>query len=304
MEEAIKDRLQIMAEAYSSSSLSEERNGNVNKTFEKSLITELILDGYSIQSIKEDEENILNAYPNLAKLTMNQTELKTLKNFPYSNTIKILELTDNFIQNDLHILCEKIPNIQKLELGGNHIKNFEEIEKLKKLTDLIELGLDLNPISSEKDFKQKVWQIFPKLNILDGCDREGNEVEFNTEEEEAQEAESDDETTLKGFYEKEYNEEDDEDDEDFAPDGEEEEDSEIEDEEDENEGGEDGGVIGEEDDEEGEEEEDDENEGGEEDDGGEEEDDEEEERDEDVLLNKRKTENISDQEERKKSKLN
>ena len=55
------------------------------------------------------------------------------------------------------------------------------------LKQLEQLGLDLNPVASLPEYREKVFALIPSLIILDSKDRQGEEREANdsdTEEEE------------------------------------------------------------------------------------------------------------------------
>lgn len=44
------------------------------------------------------------------------------------------------------------------------------------------LSLTGNPITEKEGYREKVFEIFPELEILDGADREGNEIDSEEEE--------------------------------------------------------------------------------------------------------------------------
>ncbi|OEH75221.1 inhibitor-1 of protein phosphatase type [Cyclospora cayetanensis] len=182
-------------------------------------LTELILDGRSIRGITPEDAAALKKFHNLTKLTLNQTGLASLANLPCMSSVRTLEATDNHISSCLKLLVDAFPNLRKLQLGGNHIKTFEDLEPLARLSQLEQLGLDLNPVASLANYREKVFSIVPSLVVLDSRDRQGEEREAadsDSEEEEDDEGEEVD-TTLKDFYEAEMPEQDAEDAEDFEP---------------------------------------------------------------------------------------
>jgi len=63
-----------------------------------------------------------------------------------------------------------------LALGGNPIKTVEEIKVLSKLRELKEVDFIQCPVSELPDYREKVYEIIDGLDILDNCDREGNQV--------------------------------------------------------------------------------------------------------------------------------
>ncbi|KAL8274761.1 hypothetical protein Esti_001310 [Eimeria stiedai] len=227
-------------------------------------LTELILDGRSIRSISAADGEALKKFANLSKLTLNQTGLASLANLPSMASVRTLEATDNHISSGLEHLVKAFPNLRRLQLGGNHIKTLADLDPLAKnskqptelfsphsfsevqqllllqqlgrsillcvhtgaLSQLEQLGLDLNPVASLPDYREKVFGLLPSLQILDARDRQGEEREaVESDSEEEDEGEELD-TTLKEFYNADLPEEDVEDAEDFEPACDEEEDEE------------------------------------------------------------------------------
>jgi len=70
------------------------------------------------------------------------------------------------------------------------------------MKNLKNLDLQGNPIADQPQYKEKIYELFPDLEVLDGYDKEGNEV--MSEDEEEEEEEFDDE--------EQYGDEDDDDD--------------------------------------------------------------------------------------------
>src|SRR3990167_10484313 len=69
-------------------------------------------------------------------------------------------------------------DLQTLSLTTNSISTFEELEPLKKLTKLAQLDLSENPIASKPDYRQKVFEMFSNLDILDNKDEEGQSIVY------------------------------------------------------------------------------------------------------------------------------
>ncbi|AFZ80194.1 hypothetical protein BEWA_030470 [Theileria equi strain WA] len=182
-------------------------------------VKELILDGSSIKSISIEEGEKLEKFKNLTKLSLNGTGLTSLTNFPELPSLKILELTDNYISDPIifTIIPKLFPKLKVLHIGGNHLKNPKDVKSLGVMPDLVALGLAMNPMANEKDYREIVFESLPNLEILDQVDSSG--VEYNYSDDEAfddEDAEGEADDVLKKFYETEYKS-DDEDDEEFDP---------------------------------------------------------------------------------------
>ncbi|CDJ39157.1 inhibitor-1 of protein phosphatase type 2A, putative, partial [Eimeria tenella] len=150
-------------------------------------LTELILDGRSIRSISREDAAALGKFSNLTKLTLNQTGLASLEHLPRMPGVRTLEATDNHLAKDLHFLVEAFPNLRKLQLGGNHLKTFEDLQPLARLTQLEQLGLDLNPVAALPDYREKLFLLLPSLQVLDSRDRLGEEREAPDSDEDDEE---------------------------------------------------------------------------------------------------------------------
>ncbi|KEP66904.1 UNVERIFIED_CONTAM: lanp, putative [Hammondia hammondi] len=242
MESAIRERVEHWF-AKRGSGEGEEANGAASSGSDEEMMkaageemVELILDGRQFKSVSQEAADLLQKLQVLGKFTCNQTGLHSVDGFPVMPSVKTLELTDNHISGGLEALVKSFPNLKRLQLGGNYFRTFEVLEPLKDLCNLEHLGLDMSPISNQSEYRQKVFEMFPRLLVLDSTDKDGKEVEAADSDEEDEEEYDDDEeadTTLKDFYEKDLEDDDEEDEDDFNPDGEEEEDEDFDEEEEE-----------------------------------------------------------------------
>lgn len=69
----------------------------------------------------------------------------------------------------------KYKKLEQLILLSNNVSSFQIIQKLKCLNDLKELDLSDNPICNTEDYRKKIFDLLPNLEILDRLDRYGNE---------------------------------------------------------------------------------------------------------------------------------
>lgn len=54
-----------------------------------------------------------------------------------------------------------------IKFAGNNVKELSEIEALKGLEDLKNLDLIGNPVAELKDYRDKIFEMFPELVVLD-----------------------------------------------------------------------------------------------------------------------------------------
>lgn len=145
-------------------------------------------------------------------------------------------MNNNLEGNDLDILCNQVPDIYKLKLSNNKITDINNLQKLKNLNGLIKLFVEGNPfVSVNADYKEKLFEMLPNLQSIDGVDKDGNQVEeteYDEEDGEEDDVEADekfDEEEMDEMDEEEDFEEDDgeldEEDDDFEDEEEEEEDN-------------------------------------------------------------------------------
>ncbi|UVC54066.1 hypothetical protein MACJ_003394 [Theileria orientalis] len=182
-------------------------------------VKELILDGSSIKTISMEEGEKLEKFRNLSKLSLNGTGLTSLTNFPEMPNLKVLELTDNYISDPIvfTMIPKLFPNLKILQMGGNHLKNPKDVESLNTMPDLVVLGLAMNPMANEKNYRDIVFECLPNLEVLDQVDSNGAEYNYSSDEALDDDEEEEDEDVLKKFYEAEYKSEDDEEDDEFDP---------------------------------------------------------------------------------------
>ncbi|XP_049293121.1 acidic leucine-rich nuclear phosphoprotein 32 family member A isoform X3 [Anopheles funestus] len=149
-------------------------------------ITELILDNCRSTYI----DGLTDSFTALETLSLINVGLVSLKNFPKLSNLRKLELSDNRISNGLSHLMGS-PKLTHLNLSGNRIKDFDELQPLKDLENLEVLDLFNNQVTLIENYREKLFQLIPSLNYLDGFDKEYVEAPSD-EEDMAEEEEADD----------------------------------------------------------------------------------------------------------------
>ena len=134
-------------------------------------VERLILD----QARCSDGLGQLAPFENLVSLSMNDASISSLSSMPALNNLSTLKLSDNKIKNGLESLT-KLEALEKLYLGGNQIPDLESLDPLKKLAKLEWLDLEGNPVTKVADYNKKVFDMLPALIVLDGCNRDGEEL--------------------------------------------------------------------------------------------------------------------------------
>jgi hypothetical protein len=125
----------------------------------------------------------LAPFENLVSLSMNDASISSLSSMPALNNLATLKLSDNKIKSGLDSLT-KLSALEKLYLGGNQIPDLESLDPLKKLSKLEWLDLEGNPVTKVPGYTEKVFEMLPALMVLDGCNRDGEELPDNDDDDE------------------------------------------------------------------------------------------------------------------------
>jgi len=167
------------------------------------------------------EGELLAKCENLKTLSCASCGLTTLAGFPALANLKDLSLNDNRIADGLEALvgCKALSS---LSLANNKLANVDDLKAVAEELTLSVLELEANPLTENEDYHEKVMTMMPTLNVLDGRDEFGNEIEDDDEDDDEDEDEDDDDDE---------DEDDDEDDEDADEDEDEDESEEEEEEE-------------------------------------------------------------------------
>ena len=143
----------------------------------------ITLDGIAINHISDEVKSYLEKFDSLEELSLVSCNLNSLNNFPELPNLLKIDLSDNHLKDiDLKELS-KFKKLTELRMANNNIKEWEEIKILQNLP-LNFIDFSDNPISKMEKYRDKFYENFKNLKILDFCDKEGKEWDEDDEEEE------------------------------------------------------------------------------------------------------------------------
>lgn len=135
----------------------------------------MILDEIQVERLTAEDKTYLEQFTTLERFCLNQTQLKSLENLPKSDKLEHLELAENQLTGaELKHLTIYANSLVSLKLANNRVASFEDLEPLKKLTKLVTLDLEGNPVTNKDGYTAKVFEMLPHLQVLDNHDQEGN----------------------------------------------------------------------------------------------------------------------------------
>ena len=137
------------------------------------------------------EGELLAKCENLKTLSCASCGLTTLAGFPALANLKDLSLNDNRIADGLEALvgCKALSS---LSLANNKLANVDDLKAVAEELTLSVLELEANPLTENEDYHEKVMTMMPTLNVLDGRDEFGNEIEDDDEDDDEDEDDEDD----------------------------------------------------------------------------------------------------------------
>jgi hypothetical protein len=83
--------------------------------------------------------------------------------------------------------------LSSLSLANNKLANVDDLKAVAEELTLSVLELEANPLTENEDYHEKVMTMMPTLNVLDGRDEFGNEIEDDDEDDDEDEDDEDDE---------------------------------------------------------------------------------------------------------------
>ena len=172
---------------------------------------ELILDYHIVKEINKKVNNYIEVFKYVEILSISSCKLYSLENLPnFPNLIKI-ELNDNNLTEKEIIKLKKYPLLSEIYAANNRIKNFDDLKELSKMRELHLLDFSDNPICKNKDYRETIFKIFPRVIFLDGIGKNNEVYEDFEEENEEEEEEEDENDDDKKFIENDINNSDEDD---------------------------------------------------------------------------------------------
>ncbi|KAL5469383.1 hypothetical protein EMCRGX_G030634 [Ephydatia muelleri] len=134
---------------------------------------------------------LTDKFASLKHLSLINVGLITLEGFPALPKLETLDLGDNKLTNGLEMLAN-CPSLRVLNLVGNRISTLEDLKPLCKLPQLSSLDLYNCPVTRSKDYRDKVFDLLPALQSLDGLNSKGEEVEDSEDDDQDREGNRED----------------------------------------------------------------------------------------------------------------
>ncbi|CAN4093597.1 unnamed protein product [Withania somnifera] len=137
--------------------------------------------------------SIFERFENLEHLSIANTGVSSLEEFPRLRNLLKLNLSDNRIAGGLEFLVDAgLNSLRDLDLSNNRIQDIDDLRPLAELR-LVSLDLYECPVTRVKDYRSRVFGLIRSLKYLDKMDVEGSErPESDDEEEEDEEDDEDD----------------------------------------------------------------------------------------------------------------
>jgi acidic leucine-rich nuclear phosphoprotein 32 family protein A/C/D len=125
------------------------------------------LDQVKIAELTSEDKKLLEKFENTQLLSMVFCGVKSLSNLPTYKDLDTLELSDNRIQGEELAKLASYPKLYKLRLSNNQISSIQHLAPLANIDTLTILDLDGCPVTSSENYRDEVFKVLPKLQVLD-----------------------------------------------------------------------------------------------------------------------------------------
>eukprot|EP01017_Pseudomicrothorax_dubius_P003446 TRINITY_DN10499_c0_g2_i3.p1 TRINITY_DN10499_c0_g2~~TRINITY_DN10499_c0_g2_i3.p1 ORF type:complete len:186 (-),score=50.52 TRINITY_DN10499_c0_g2_i3:331-888(-) len=136
-------------------------------------VQELVFDNIEITSLDPKLKAEIERYKNVYFMSFNNCSLHNLDNLPVLPKLLRLELDDNkFKPEQLSKLCVYL-DLQKLSINGNSLSQYSDLAGLQSLSNMVHLNMGRNQLAMTKDHRETMFEMHPKLQILDNLNKKG-----------------------------------------------------------------------------------------------------------------------------------
>ncbi|PAV83793.1 hypothetical protein WR25_17634 [Diploscapter pachys] len=136
-------------------------------------IEELYLDGTEGST---DIQGLDDKFTALSVLSLVNCGLTSLKGLPMLPRLLRLDIADNKLAGDLDIIAKNCPELIYLNISSNKFNTFEQLEPLKEMR-ISELDCFGSEVATLEKYREKIFNLVSSLLVLDGLDKNGEEVD-------------------------------------------------------------------------------------------------------------------------------
>lgn len=137
----------------------------------------LILDDQQLnRELTGDDKKYLEEFVNVELLSFSNTGLTSLANLPELPELKRIELNGNGLGGSTLKELLKYKQLHTIKFADNNVTDFGEVEALKDSL-LGNLSFAGNPIAELPDYRDRMFELLPELELLDGKNQAGEEIE-------------------------------------------------------------------------------------------------------------------------------
>lgn len=154
-------------------------------------VLELILDDWKGSNIPQNEKKLIEKFKNLDSLSLGGCGLESLEGFPNLPNLIKLDLSENKIKSGLSNL-KHLREIMQINFINNLIEDVNEFTQFRDFPSLVYLEVEGCPLAQTEGFREKLFKIIPSLQIIDGINRQGEEIDLNDLDDEEEFDENDD----------------------------------------------------------------------------------------------------------------
>eukprot|EP00347_Sterkiella_histriomuscorum_P022840 403336952 len=147
----------------------------------------MLMDGLKLNYLKVEDQQFLELFTEVTSLSLNSCQLVNLLNLPMLPKLSRLELQDNKLTGvEIPLIVEVYGDtLEILKLSSNLIRDYDLLKPLTEMAEGVLINLDLsnNPINEIIQYRDQIFDLLPQLEILDGLDKEGNEINSENDQE-------------------------------------------------------------------------------------------------------------------------